>query len=167
MNRWATRVWWVVAWAVLGLGLVLSLQTARQQGAARQRLQRRQQDSEALHAMLVQQAKPLAILATLEEMSHDTPPPLRELLAAHGPDAPADLRRREVRASAGGWQAERWEVHFESVDLAALAEWCRILEWQQPPWRLIEGDWHHTDHPPGAARAILILEGLHRIRQPS
>ncbi len=164
MNRWGTRIWWVVAWAVLGLGLILSLQTARQQGAARQRLQRRQQDGEALHALLAEQAKPLAIRATLEKLSHDTPPPLRELLAAHGPAVPADLRRRESRTSAAGWQAQRWEVHFESVDLAALAKWLRILEWQQPPWRLIEGDWHHADHPAGAARATLIVEGLHRIQ---
>ncbi len=150
------------ALVLLATGLLWTIGTGQAQHAFRQRMDRRLQDLERLQQLRQAQARPLQVRAALEALPQGVPPELNRLLAEYGPDATADVRRRDTVSVGTGWQARRWEVHFDSVDLHALADWLRVLEQQRPPWRLIEGEWHSSDHPAGYARVTLILEGLHQ-----
>lgn len=157
-----TRLLIIFALVSFVLGLLWSARTGLDQRPFRQRMERRRADMERLQALHEVQSRPLQIKAALEALPQTAPPELNRFLEAHGSGTPADVRRRESVSAGTGWQARRWEIHFDSIELQALARVLQTLEQEQPPWRLIEGEWHSTDHPVGHARATLILEGLHQ-----
>ncbi len=91
-------------------------------------------------------------------------PPLSAIASAAVTGTVAEIRELDSRPMGRGLTAKRTEIKFTEVGLNSIADFLRVAETRNPPWRLAECVIISSSKADGIGSAILIMETV--ARQP-
>mgnify|MGYP003586335270 CR=1 FL=1 len=154
------------SYAVLGLGLLLTLRALQAFPSARDRLAQKLDDVRTLEQLREEKARIEAARLFLGQLPNTTPEPLRELLARVLPSVQAGTHQRETLPLTGGWVLRRADVTLDAMPLRDLNILLGALRAPaaRPPWRLVECRIAAVDQQAGSGRITL---GLVAVEKPA